>query len=225
MRLGLITYDTAHLKTEQLVNKLIYDNRVNEIILFALPFTPRKERYQLIHHRPDMSQSVPTESLSKLANVSFAKWDGKSCISDLCDIFVIGGAGVLNIDFARDKPIFNVHPGIIPTTRGLDAFKWAIFNDDLLGNTLHIINQDIDMGEIIQIRHTPVFLADSLKSLARRHYEIEIEMLAGILDIMEQRIQPKNQKKPAKMRMCFKKEEEVVKKFPSWKKLMVDRRI
>ena len=105
--------------------------------------------------------------------------EGKILVS-LNDLFVIGGAGIIDIAFAKGKPIVNAHPGIIPLTRGLDSFKWAIYNNDPVGNTLHLIDNEVDKGEILQIQYTPVFSSDSLQTLARRHYEYEIDMLANV---------------------------------------------
>ena len=140
MRIGVLTYNYAHLKTEQVVCRYIKNNKITEINLYALPFKPRLEREVMISHRPDMTRSVPTKSLAELSKVKFNKWDGIEDISEFNDIFVICGAGIIDIAFANGKPIVNAHPGIIPITRGLDSFKWAIYNSDPVGNTLHLID-------------------------------------------------------------------------------------
>lgn len=169
-----------------------------------------------------MSNSVPTESLAELSKVSFQKWDGKEDISASNDIFVIGGAGIIDVAFANGKPIVNAHPGIIPLTRGLDAFKWAIYNNDPVGNTLHLIDNEVDKGEILQIKYTPVFTSDSLVTLARRHYENEIDMLANILDIIDSRIVSTDIEKPATMRMSAEIEAKMVRNFDEWKLKMAN---
>lgn len=217
MRIGLITYDYTHLKTEQLVCRYIQNEKVKEINLYALPFKPRKERAILFPHRPDMNRSVPTESLAEFSKVKFQKWDGEEDISASNDIFVIGGAGILDVSFANEKPIVNAHPGIIPLTRGLDSFKWAIYNNDPVGNTLHLIDNEVDKGEILQIKITPVLTSDSLETLSRRHYEAEIDMLANVLDVIESRLIPTDMEKPATMRMSAEIEAEMVSKFDNWK--------
>ena len=112
---------------------------------------------------------------------------------------MIGGAGIVDISFANGKPIVNAHPGIIPLTRGLDSFKWAIYNNDPVGNTLHLIDNKVDKGEILQIKYTPVFTSDSLESLAQRHYESEIDMLANVIGVIGNRIIPSDIEKPATM--------------------------
>tara|TARA_B100000214_G_C23681220_1_gene496431 strand:- start:87 stop:599 length:513 start_codon:yes stop_codon:yes gene_type:complete len=164
-----------------------------------------------------MSQSVPTESLSELSKVNFQKWDGSENISECNDVFVIGGAGILDIAFANGKPIVNAHPGIIPMTRGLDSFKWAIYNNDPVGNTIHLIDNEVDKGQILQIKHTLVFTTDSLETLAQRHYENEIDMLANVLDIIQCRIKPSGIEKPATMRMSNEKEAKMIASFDDWK--------
>ena len=222
MKIGLLTYDYAHLKTEQLVCKYVENEKIKEINLYAQPFKPRKERVILFSHRPDMTRSVPTESLAELPKVNFQKWDGEQDISANNDIFVIAGAGILDIAFAKEKPIVNAHPGIIPLTRGLDSFKWAIYNNDPIGNTLHLIDNEVDKGKILQINYTPVLTSDSLETLARRHYENEIDMLANVLDVIESRVIPSDKEKPATMRMNSEIEAKMVRNFDDWKLRMTD---
>ena len=217
MRIGLITYNYAHLKTEQLACRYNQNEKISEINLYALPFVPRAERAVVLPHRPDMTRSIPTESLSELSKVNFQKWNGKEDISEFNDLFVIGGAGIIDISFAKGKPIVNAHPGIIPLTRGLDSFKWAIYNNDPVGNTLHLIDSEVDKGVILQIQYTPVFSSDSLETLARRHYESEIDMLANVLEVVDSRVIPSDIEKPATMRMKAETEAEMVRRFDDWK--------
>ena len=81
MRIGLLTYDYTHLTTEQLVCRYVQNDKVKEINLYALPFKPRKKRTIIISHRPDMTRSIPVESLAELSKVNFQKWDGNEVIS------------------------------------------------------------------------------------------------------------------------------------------------
>ena len=217
MRIGLITYDCEHLKTEQLVFSYIKNPIVTSVNLYALPFTRRTKRDVIIHHRPDMTDSILTKSLAELPKVEFQKWNGKDDISKYNDIFVIGGAGILEIGFAKGKPIVNAHPGIIPTTRGLDSFKWAIFNDDPIGNTLHLIDEEVDQGQILHIEKTHVLSSDNINTLARRHYENEILLLGQVLNVIENRVTITQESRPSKMRMGIDTEKIVIKKFEKWK--------
>ena len=115
----------------------------------------------------------------------------------------------------------NAHPGIIPLSRGLDSLKWAIYNGDRAGNTLHVIDNQVDSGEILQIQPTPVFRDDNLEVLARRHYEMEIDMLTNVLEVINDRISPCGIEKPATKRMQKEVELEMISKFAAWKARML----
>ena len=223
MKLGLISYDYNHLKTEQLVHRYTRDKRIEAIKIFALPFLPRKNKKVVFQHRPNMTKGLHTQSLAEFPKVEFSKWDGKQIIGKCCDAFVIGGAGILDIGFAEAKPIINAHPGIIPLTRGLDSFKWAIYNGHPVGVTLHLIDNEIDKGKILTIEHTPVFSTDTIQTFARRHYELEIEMLTNIIDVMSQSVRPVGEELPTTMRMNSSIEVEMIKRFDDWKTNMLNK--
>ena len=106
----------------------------------------------------------------------------------------------------------------------MDSFKWAIYNNDPVGNTLHLIDNEVDKGEILQIEYTPVFSSDSIETLARRHYELEIDMLANVLDVIDSRVNPSNIERPATMRMKTEIESDMVRKFEDWKEHIINLR-
>ena len=62
-----------------------------------------------------------------------------------------------------------------------------------------------------------MFSSDSLETLARRHYEYEIDMLANVLEVIDSRIMPSDIEKPATMRMKAETEAEMVRRFDDWK--------
>tara|TARA_Y100001935_G_C17273114_1_gene493102 strand:- start:40 stop:717 length:678 start_codon:yes stop_codon:yes gene_type:complete len=218
MRIGIITYDAPHLKTEQVVTNLAMDEQVKDISIFALPYLERKKREVIFNHRPNQNLGTQTENLKNIGKVSFHKWSGKEVIADFVDIFIITGAGILDIKFAKEKPVINAHPGIIPTSRGLDSFKWTIFNNDPLGISLHLIDQEVDKGKILIIKKTPIFSQDTIESLAKRHYELEIFMLSNALNYLQKKESRKYKEKPARLRMPADKEKHMLRLFEEWKK-------
>lgn len=217
MNVGVITYDARHLKTEQVVLQYVDNYLIESITLFALPFVDRPQRDVVIRHRPHMLSGVHPSALQVFEKVSYESWDGNSKLGDRCDFFVVCGAGLLDIGFAEGKPIFNLHPGIIPLSRGLDSFKWAILGGDPIGNTLHLIDHEVDMGKIILIKKTPVLPGDNLIRLARRHYEAEIAILGGLMNYIDGEERVLFPPKPPKKRMKKEDEEKVVQCFESWK--------
>ena len=224
MKLGVITYDYAHLKTEQMVMAYNMDVRIDDIKIFALPYKIRPKRAAIIPHRPDQTRAIPTENLQALNKVSFQKWGGKESLQHLVDVFVIAGAGILDVGFAGDKPIVNAHPGIIPTTRGLDSFKWAIYEGYPIGVTMHLIDNEVDKGEILAIEYTPVFSSDSLETLSRRHYELEMYLMRNVLDFLDKRVSSFAPEKPAKMRMPADIEAKMCLMFDAWKDRIINQK-
>ena len=222
MRVGIITYNCRHLKTEQMVLKYAPSTLISAINLYMLPFKQRPARNVVFNHRPATHLGTEVNDLSVLSKVTTKLWDGLKNISGECDVFIIAGAGILNIDFAGRKPVLNVHPGIIPQTRGLDSFKWAIYNGDPLGVTLHAIDNEVDVGKVLEIKRTPVFQSDTIESLARRHYENELELVLNfdkILSLLNKTrpITEHFSRKPAKMRMPRNVELEMLEIFNDWK--------
>ncbi len=173
---GLITYHHPHLKTDQVLQRLL--GRDYAYIMYALPFTPRKARDTLIRHRPEQSAAVAPEILAAKHEIPYVLCEADTDIDDSCDVYVILGAGILSAECVKGKKILNGHPGIIPSSRGLDSFKWAIHEMKPMGVTLHYIDAEVDAGEVVSVIPTNVYRTDTIATLARRHYENEIDMVA-----------------------------------------------
>lgn len=45
--------------------------------------------------------------------------------------------------------VLNCHPGILPQYRGCTCVEWALYNNDPVGNTCHLMTNKIDSGPII----------------------------------------------------------------------------
>jgi phosphoribosylglycinamide formyltransferase-1 len=229
LRIGLISYDHVHLKTEQLLHRLLLKNVLSvgpgfDVKLLALPFSPRPARRVLLAHRPDQEKSVSTRELANRHGLDFVPCT-YDVIPDVADVYLVAGAGIFPASAIGRKKILNVHPGIIPSVRGLDAFKWSIFDGVPLGVTLHTIDAEVDAGEAIAIVKTPIFPSDSLDSLARRHYELELEVLGEFLTFLDGTAKagpeayPEN---PPRMRMPIDTEREMVARFDEYKRRFSD---
>lgn len=226
MRVGIITYQTNHLKTEQVFKRLMKKKPENEYIFYGLPFVTRKKRDVIFAHRPDMKSGMDTRNLANQFNCKYVCCSSDIDIDDSCDIYIILGAGILSSQCVAGKKILNEHPGIIPISRGLDAFKWAIYDLDPVGNSLHYIDAEVDAGEVIAVVATPVYMNDTLGKFAKRHYEREIEMMANYDFYITN---PENSfkdapVKEAHMRMKKEQEQELFEKFELYKqKYAVDK--
>lgn len=187
-KIGLITYHHPHLKTEQVLLNLLANEPDFRFHIFALTFSERKKRKTLISHRPDQENSILPEIMAQAHNIPYKICNNDRQISNDCDIYLVLGAGILSKECVENKKIINCHPGIIPACRGLDAFKWAIYEKKPLGITLHYIDKDVDAGKIISIIPTPIYKTDTIETLARRHYENEISVMSNFSKYLKKTI-------------------------------------
>lgn len=183
MHLGIITYDYPHLKTEQLVHAFVRSGY--RITVFGLPFVPRRPRKVLFSHRPEQANAAHPRMVCERFGLTYKRCETDSEIANGLDIYHVLVGKIISAACITEKRIINCHPGVIPAVRGLDSFKWAILNRQPLGNTLHYIDAEVDMGEIIAIEATPVYATDTLEQLARRHYEVEVDMVANFASYIE----------------------------------------
>ena len=221
MRVGIITYQAKHLKTEQVFRRIAAKNKEDEFIFFGLPFKSRPQREVLFAHRPDMQNGIDSRELAREYGCKYICCDSDLDIDDSCDIYLILGAGILSAECVAGKKILNEHPGIIPTSRGLDAFKWAVFDLDPVGNTLHYIDSAVDAGKVIAVLSTPVYMSDSLESFAKRHYDSEIDMMVNYKQYIKEPVNKFKEAvvKDAHMRMKKEQEEQLFSRFEDYKKM------
>ena len=183
MLIGVICYDINHLKTEQIL--LGFINKNYEIKIYLLPFTERQNRDTIFKHRPDYLLGAHPREIAKRFGLDIQYIPNDKCFISNTDFLIIGGTGILSDSIVNNNIVINCHPGIIPLSRGLDSFKWTILENKRLGVTLHKIDKDIDSGEVVKVIETDVFESDSIESLARRHYENEINLLINFSDYIK----------------------------------------
>jgi len=186
--IGIITYDTPHRKTQDLVTSLIL-NGYSELHLIVLPWVERKNFQPIYKHRPTKCANVSIEKLSDRLKIPYSKLN----LNDLNNFFLeksfkhilIAGAGLLPEELATNHKIINSHPGYLPNVKGLDAFKWAIYQGQPIGVTTHYISDKPDEGKLIERRIIPIYFEDSFHSVAYRIYETEIEMLVNSIKLID----------------------------------------
>ena len=102
--------------------------------------------------------------------------------------------------------------------RGLDCFKWSILNNQILGNTLHFIDEEVDSGKIIYHKKTPIFKSDDYQELAKRHYDMEIDMLVNFEKYIIKPTVYKFKSQEPKIRMPIEIEGKMLRRFEEYKK-------
>ncbi len=88
------------------------------------------------------------------------------------DLVVLTGyMRILSPRFVRHykNRILNIHPALLPSFRGLDAFSQALEHGVMwTGTTIHIVDEDVDHGPIIYQMPVPVKRNDTHESLEAR---------------------------------------------------------
>jgi phosphoribosylglycinamide formyltransferase-1 len=218
MKICLLTYDAPHRKTAQIFNTL-HNRGFRGVDFLLMPFVKRPGRDVLFAHRPPQFEGPDPRSLAALSGGRVNAYDRWRELLDHYDYFLICGSNLIEADFANSGKILNSHAGLIPACRGLDSFKWAILNGRQVGNTLHIINDEADSGEMVYHLVTPVFEDDDLAAFADRHYQNEIWLMSNFDELLENRrvmdIDAEGSK-PTK-RMPMEREKEMVEAFVGYK--------
>ena len=190
-----------HLKSEQLLCGLALDQSLS-LSVFALPFVEREQRTVLFEHRPNMRSGADMMAFCRFYDLPFQRIQTVNEIGEGYDACLIAGAGLLPGEFVERVPTINCHPGLIPAVRGLDAFKWAIHDNQPLGITLHLIDAEVDKGVHLISLETPIFASDTIENVASRHYHREIALMLNFRRWLKDPAQPFNvPERTARMRM------------------------
>jgi phosphoribosylglycinamide formyltransferase 1 len=96
------------------------------------------------------------------------------------DLVVLAGfMRVLKGDFLRafDGRIVNIHPSLLPSFPGLQAWKQALdYGVKVSGCTVHFVDAGVDSGPIVGQQTVPVFDRDTAESLHQRIQAAEHEL-------------------------------------------------
>jgi phosphoribosylglycinamide formyltransferase 1 len=88
------------------------------------------------------------------------------------DLVVLTGyMRILSSDFVRHfrNRILNIHPALLPSFRGMDAFSQALdYGVKWTGTTVHVVDEDVDHGPIVYQLPVPVREGDTHESLKAR---------------------------------------------------------
>lgn len=75
--------------------------------------------------------------------------------------------------------ILNLHPSLLPIGRGANPISWSIINKQPQGITLHLINQQLDAGDIVFQKE----IKSSIEMTAGEIYENSINELFNVFSI------------------------------------------
>jgi phosphoribosylglycinamide formyltransferase-1 len=83
---------------------------------------------------------------------------------------------------AFPRQIINIHPSLLPTFPGLEAWKQALAaGETITGCTVHYVDEKIDHGDIIAQREVPILPNDSAETLHARIQIAEHELYPEVI--------------------------------------------
>lgn len=179
--IGVLTYDIPHKKTLDTL-LLLKAKGINNVKVFGQPLHYEKKFFPLVKHRPETLHNINPKELSRNLGYDYFQKTINNQDLEFGSLVLLCGSGILNQNLIRDYQIVNSHPGYLPHSRGLDAMKWAIINDDPIGVTTHIIGDKIDSGDILERVIIEVYHSDTFHSVAQRVYDTEIKLLVDSID-------------------------------------------
>lgn len=187
MHVGLITYQTGHLKTWQILQKL--RTKSFKVTIFAFPFKPRPQKGAHFQDRPYQLTEFNVHEYNNQLGVTYVEvggWEDEFANhldypspTEKPDVYLTCIAKIIPGSFISGRPILNAHPGLLPENRGLDAFKWSIFKAEPVGISLHAIDEHIDRGILLHKIKIPIHREDTLRTVADRAYEMECDLQAN----------------------------------------------
>jgi len=180
-RIAVLTYDAPHRKTQDVLFRL-RGMGYADVVVVAMPWQERKNHAPLFPHRPD--NVLPVKPMLLATRLGYRFQAAPHDVYMWLDtwepaVTLIGGAGILP-DPER-RLIVNSHPGYLPNVRGLDALKWAIYDDQPIGVTAHVIDAEADSGWLIDRKIIAPAFTEDFGAFARRQYELEVSMLVASL--------------------------------------------
>jgi methionyl-tRNA formyltransferase len=102
------------------------------------------------------------------------------------DVIVVAAYGKILPRWALDLPphgCINVHASLLPRHRGAAPIQWAILaGDTVTGVTIMAMNEEMDAGDILLARRSPIGEDDTAAALADRLARLGAAALADALD-------------------------------------------
>lgn len=226
--LMLFTYDFPYKKTQDFIFRLMLEGYHIDYII-AAPWQDLNLSSPSMRIKPRHTGLVHPKLIADYFKIPYKVYNHNSyeTISYLkahpVSFSIISGARILKKDVinAAQNKIINIHPGLIPETRGLDTLLWAISTNQPIGITAHFIDPSIDGGSVIYREKLKIYPDDTIIDISLRQLEKQTDILIKSLMFLRQG-ETKLQKvdtvnHPSRGKMSIELEKSTIKKFPAWR--------
>jgi len=224
----LFIYDFPHKKTQDFIWRLFIEGYRIKYVLASpwINLNIPKSTLDLTNHYENL---IHPKIICKKLNIRYYSLNHNSSNAlnimkhNSVDLFIISGARILSRDVVglTENKLLNIHPGLLPESRGLDTIQWAIYNDIPLGISGHLVGKKIDAGYLIYKEKLKLYGNDRLKDISFRQLDRQSSVLIHSIKKI-------NETKTFKFRnldvvkslyyskMSKSKEKETLEKFPIW---------
>ena len=160
MNLVILSSDTAHHRfffqkineLFEIKNILLETNSYKPSFDTASPFEDEENEFETKNFFESTPNALPNVEINYFNSIN-----SKEALDLLSkvkpEVGIVFGTGKLKPEIISKFSycLMNVHRGIPEFYRGLDSDLWAIYEDklDLIGTTLHLVDEDLDTGEIV----------------------------------------------------------------------------
>ncbi|MES2523523.1 MAG: formyltransferase family protein [Gemmatimonadota bacterium] len=180
----VFAYDFPHKKTQDFILALVANGHRPSAVIAApfqsLPVPPPALRVKARH-----IGLLEPSALCAALGIEYLRMahDSTECLLHLDvlapQVGVVAGARILPSDVLERFPhgVINLHPGLLPVARGLDALQWSLYRGLPLGVTAHLIDARVDAGWLLASCIVDELPDDTLVDLSLRLYEKQLEML------------------------------------------------
>lgn len=188
MKVAVFVYNFPHRKVQDFLFKLFLEGVQVESVLAANPVKLAMPEPS-VRVKPRYRGLVHPREICERFGWSYTVIDHKSeeCAQTLrrldIDLGIVAGARILPMVVISSVRIgiVNIHPGLIPDVRGMDALQWAIYDQKPLGVTAHFMDERVDAGRLILCREIEEYADDTLIDLSLRLHDMQVEILPEVL--------------------------------------------
>ena len=139
------------------------------------------------------------------------------------DLLILGQTGIVRKRVLAIPTLgtLNAHPGILPTYRGIDCERWAVYQRDFdnIGCSVHWVDAGVDTGSILTVQRYTLAANETLGSLETNRDNLAVRTLAQtVLSIAAGRQpdpQPQNRESGKQYYKMSLRDERIVKKILS----------
>lgn len=191
MNIALFSYNFPHKKTQDFLFRLFLNGYVPKLVL-AVDFIKLDIPIPTIRVKPRHVDTVHPRIICEQLGIKYfvVEHNSEECchllLQNEIEIGLISGARILKSKTIESvkKGIINIHPGLLPQVRGLDALQWAIYEGHKIGVTAHAINHSVDAGYVLKQRIIPEYPDDTLIDLSLRLEQEQTNIIAESIRLL-----------------------------------------